>query len=52
MSTTEKRLTIAFTRHQLLELTTLVNQMGETPSKVIHRAITMLHDSLKDDFPD
>jgi hypothetical protein len=43
MSTTEKRLTIAFTREQLRELMELSEHMGETPSMVVHRAVTLLH---------
>lgn len=43
MSTTEKRLTIAFTREQLRELEVLTEKFGESPSAVIHRAILILH---------
>jgi hypothetical protein len=43
MSTTEKRLTIAFTKEQLRELEKLVEKYGESPSAIIHRAITFLY---------
>jgi hypothetical protein len=43
MSTTEKRLTVAFSREQLQELKELCETMQERPSSIIHRAITMLH---------
>lgn len=43
MSTTQKRITIAFTKEQLRELNLLCEHMGETSSMVIHRAVTMLH---------
>lgn len=47
MSTTEKRLTIAFTREQLRELNKLCDHMGETPSMIIHRGLALLyHDTL------
>jgi hypothetical protein len=43
MTTTEKRITIAFTKRQLQELNTLCEKMGEPPSAIIHRAITFLY---------
>lgn len=52
MSTTEKRLTIAFTREQLRELDALCKHMGETRSMIVHRAVTMLHQYVEDNYSD
>lgn len=43
MSTTEKRTTIAFTKGQYRELCELSEELGEPPSSVIHRAISLLY---------
>jgi hypothetical protein len=43
MSTTEKRLTISFTREQLRELKALQDKFGETPSDIIHRSVALLY---------
>lgn len=43
MSTTEKRITIALTKEQLRELDALSKELGESPSVVIHRAISFLY---------
>lgn len=41
--TTEKRTTIAFTKEQYRELSELSKVLGEPPSTVIHRAISLLY---------
>lgn len=43
MSTTEKRITLALTKEQLKELDELSNKFRESPSSIIHRAISLLY---------
>lgn len=43
MKTTEKRMTISFTREQLREIEILSENMGEPQSAVIHRAVSLLY---------